>query len=253
MPDASKSVTIYTDGGCDPNPGPGGYGVVLLYGRARKELSGGFRRTTNNRMEICAAIRALECLKHPCIVTLYSDSQYVVNAMTKGWALRWQAKSWRRKSTRVPNSDLWQKLLDLCTQHTVDFRWVRGHNGNPENERCDQLATAALQAPDLPEDEGYSPDQSDEEPALLLASPEALPNPDAPAEQPESRPASSGKITHEGQPCRKCATAVIRRTPRKAPKPNQDYYYEYYLYCPACHTMYMLDEAKRSTTQYTRR
>lgn len=149
-------VTIYTDGACLGNPGPGGYGAVLLYSSQRKELSGGFKLTTNNRMEITAALVALESLGEPCQVTLYSDSQYLVNAMSKGWAQRWQANGWKRnKREDAVNPDLWERMLELCRRHTVEFRWVRGHSGAKENERCDRLAVAAARDPGLPDDPGY--------------------------------------------------------------------------------------------------
>jgi ribonuclease HI len=151
-----KQVTIYTDGACLGNPGPGGYGAVLLYGPHRREISGGFRLTTNNRMEIMAVIAALELLKEQCQVTLHSDSQYVVNAMTQGWARRWRANGWKRNQREeAVNPDLWERLLDLCDQHQVEFQWLRGHSGIDENERCDQLAIDAARQPDLPEDTGY--------------------------------------------------------------------------------------------------
>ena len=151
-----KNVTLYTDGGCINNPGPGGYGAVLIYNSQRKELSGGFRRTTNNRMEILAAIAGLEALKEPCRVTLYSDSQYLVYAIQKGWALKWKSNGWMRSNKeKAINPDLWERLLKLCGIHDVQFSWVRGHAGNRENERCDQLAKAAAQQPDLPADPGY--------------------------------------------------------------------------------------------------
>jgi ribonuclease HI len=151
-----KQVTIYTDGACLGNPGPGGYGAVLLYGPHRQEISGGFRLTTNNRMEIMAVIAALEALKEPCRVTLYSDSQYVVNAMAKGWARRWKTNGWKRNQREeAVNPDLWERLLDLCDQHQVEFRWLRGHSGIAENERCDQLAVNAAKQPGLLEDTGY--------------------------------------------------------------------------------------------------
>jgi ribonuclease HI len=151
-----KNVTIYTDGGCLGNPGPGGYGVVLIYGTKRKELSGGFRRTTNNRMELMAAIRGLESLKHPCRVTLHSDSEYLVNAMEKGWARRWRDNGWRRnKKEKAINPDLWEHLLELCDIHKVHFNWVQGHAGTPENERCDQLAQDAARGEHLAVDEAY--------------------------------------------------------------------------------------------------
>jgi ribonuclease HI len=139
-----QKVIIYTDGGCMNNPGPGGYGVVLLYGKKRKELSGGYRKTTNNRMELMACLVGLNTLKFPCSVDLYSDSQYVVNGIRKGWARRWRANKWMRNQLEpAENADLWSQLLDLCDRHRVQFNWVRGHAGNRENERCDQLATQA--------------------------------------------------------------------------------------------------------------
>ena len=146
--DRLPQVEMYTDGGCDPNPGPGGYGVVLLHPKKRAEASGGFRRTTNNRMEIYAAIKGLELLKKPCKVTLYSDSQYLVKAMMSGWAVAWKKRGWRRSNTeRAANADLWHRLLELREKHRVTFVWVRGHAGRKENERCDQLACAALRQP----------------------------------------------------------------------------------------------------------
>jgi ribonuclease HI len=153
--DGLKHVVIYTDGACLGNPGPGGYGVVLLHGKDRNEFSRGFRLTTNNRMEMLACIVGLQTLKEPCAVTLYSDSQYVINSMTKGWALRWKKNKWKRSGEDVPNADLWEKMLDLCNKHKVKFNWVRGHSGNKENERCDQLARQAALGLDLSTDSVY--------------------------------------------------------------------------------------------------
>ena len=151
-----RNITIYTDGACLGNPGPGGYGVVLLHGAARKELSGGRRRTTNNRMEISAAIVGLEALKERSQVILYSDSGYLVNAVEQGWARKWRANGWKRnKKDKALNPDLWARLLDLCESHEVEFRWVKGHAGVPENERCDQLATQVAKLPNLPPDAEY--------------------------------------------------------------------------------------------------
>lgn len=151
-----KHVIMYTDGACSGNPGPGGYGVVLMYRGHRKELSGGFRRTTNNRMEILAAIVGLESLKEPCRVTLYSDSQYLVNAMAQGWARKWQANCWmRNKKDRAENPDLWERLLAVCETHDVAFEWVRGHGDNTLNECADGLAVAAYGAEGLPTDSYY--------------------------------------------------------------------------------------------------
>lgn len=148
-----KKITIYSDGACSGNPGPGGYGVILKFNDTEKELSGGFRNTTNNRMEIMGAIAGLEVLKEPCDVTIVTDSQYLVNAIEKGWAAKWKANGWMRNSKeRALNADLWERLLKLTKFHTVKFNWVRGHNGHPENERCDMLAVAAAAMRDLPVD-----------------------------------------------------------------------------------------------------
>ncbi len=153
---SEKQVTIYTDGACEGNPGPGGYGVVLLFGDARRELSEGYRLTTNNRMELLAVIRGLEALKERCHVTLHSDSRYVIDGIEKGWAARWRANDWMRNKREVAiNPDLWGRLLDLCDAHDVEFKWVRGHSGVPENERCDRLAVAASQGKNLQTDEVY--------------------------------------------------------------------------------------------------
>ncbi|HET97677.1 MAG TPA: ribonuclease HI [Desulfurivibrio alkaliphilus] len=156
-PGAADEVLIYTDGGAINNPGPGGYGVVQLYNGERKELSGGFRLTTNNRMELMAcivALRELEYRDRP--VRLYSDSSYVVNGINRGWAQGWRRRGWI-KADRQPavNPDLWGQLLDLVARLRVTFHWVRGHAGNPLNERCDQLAVAMARRSGLPMDEGY--------------------------------------------------------------------------------------------------
>jgi len=155
-----KQVVIYADGACTGNPGPGGYGVVLIHGEQRKELSAGFRLTTNNRMEILGCIAGLQELKKPCEVTIYSDSRYVVNTMTKSWALRWRKHGWKRKDKNgewkdALNSDLWTQMLNLCDRHLVSFKWVRGHCGNEGNERCDQLARAAAASGRLEIDAAY--------------------------------------------------------------------------------------------------
>jgi len=154
--ESDERVVIYTDGGAIGNPGPGGYGVVLLFGEHRKELSGGYRLTTNNRMELMACIVALEALKRPCPAVLYSDSSYVVNGITKGWAERWRRHGWERSNGEMAeNIDLWQRLLELYEMHDVEFRWVKGHAGLPGNERADQLATDAARRDDLPADTPY--------------------------------------------------------------------------------------------------
>ncbi len=138
-----KKVSIFTDGACSGNPGPGGWGAILRYGDAERELSGGERETTNNRMELTAVIQALAALKEPCDVTLYSDSKYVTDAIEKGWARGWRARGWVKADKKPAlNVDLWQQLLTLLEKHNVRFVWIKGHNEHPENERCDRLAVA---------------------------------------------------------------------------------------------------------------
>lgn len=140
-----KEVIIYTDGACSGNPGPGGWGCVLLYGEHRKELSGGEKETTNNRMELTAAIRALEALNAPCKVELYSDSAYLVNAFEQGWLKNWIRRGWVKADKKpVENVDLWKRILELIGIHEVMFHKVKGHASNKENNRCDELATAAV-------------------------------------------------------------------------------------------------------------
>lgn len=151
-----RSVTIYTDGACLGNPGAGGYGVVLISGEHRKELAGGYRLTTNNRMEMMGVIVGLRALKYPCEVQLYSDSKYVVDAIAKGWAQRWQKNHWmRNKKDRAVNADLWQQILELCDEHHTRFHWIKGHAGHVENERCDRLAVGAAQNHPEAIDHGY--------------------------------------------------------------------------------------------------
>ena len=138
-----KTVTVYTDGACSGNPGPGGWGAILDYMGHKKELSGGERETTNNRMELSGVIAALEALREPCIVELYSDSKYVTDALTKGWARSWQRNGWRKADKKPAlNVDLWERLLALCDIHEVRCHWVKGHADNEFNNRCDQLAVA---------------------------------------------------------------------------------------------------------------
>lgn len=148
-----KKVEIFTDGACSGNPGPGGFGVILRFNGVEKELSGGYKNTTNNRMELMGAIAGLESLKEPCEVTLTTDSQYLVNAIEKGWVYRWKANGWmRNRKERALNHDLWERLLRAMERHCVRFQWIRGHAGHAENERCDRLAVQAATAGDLPED-----------------------------------------------------------------------------------------------------
>ncbi|KAB2955660.1 MAG: ribonuclease HI [Thermoanaerobaculia bacterium] len=153
-----KRVDAYTDGACSGNPGPGGYAVILRWNGHERELSRGFRRTTNNRMEILAVIAAIESPTEPCELVIHSDSQYVVNAIQQGWAKKWRANGWmRNRKEPALNPDLWERLLDLLGRsgHKVRFVWVRGHDGHDENERADRLAVAACRSPEPLIDEGY--------------------------------------------------------------------------------------------------
>ncbi len=138
-----KTVTLYTDGACSGNPGPGGWGAILEYRGTEKELSGGEESTTNNRMELTAVIEGLSALKEPCVVELYSDSKYVIDGLEKGWAESWQKNGWKKADKKPAlNPELWEKLLELTRIHQMRYHWVKGHSDNPKNERCDQLAVA---------------------------------------------------------------------------------------------------------------
>lgn len=169
MTNHDTPIEIYTDGACSPNPGPGGYGVIIIRNGVRTELAGGFRNTTNNRMEILAAIEGLKALdarpddSPERDVTVYSDSRYVVDMLNGGYAAKWRANAWmRNKKEPALNPDLWEQLLDGTAKRSVKFEWVKGHSEHPENDRCDKLAVAARQATDLPADTGY---ESPEPPA----------------------------------------------------------------------------------------
>ncbi len=214
-------VEIFTDGACAGNPGPGGYGVVLKFGSHRKELSGAFKETTNNRMELFAAIVGLRALNRRCRVRLTTDSEYLANSVTEGWAERWRQNGWwRTVNQRAANHDLWALLLDLLEKHEVTVMWTRGHAGHPENERCDWLATQAIDRSDATIDEGYEQSKS--------PGPTSIP---------------------EGHPCFKCRTPVVKRIP-KTKKANPTFRYDWYLYCPACATSYMV-EAGRHLASHT--
>ena len=138
-----KTVTIYTDGACSGNPGPGGWGAILMYGPHKKEMSGGEPQTTNNRMELTGVIQALSALKYPCKVRVTTDSRYVVDGITKGWAQGWKKRGWKKSDGKPAlNPELWERLLELLAIHDVEFAWIKGHAGHEENERCDRLAVA---------------------------------------------------------------------------------------------------------------
>jgi ribonuclease HI len=176
-------------------------------------------------MELMAAIAGLESLKKTSAAIIYSDSKYLVDAVTRGWATAWRENGYVRKGgIRVPNADLWERLFPLIEEHEVQFSWVKGHAGDAHNERADHLSYAAIEGDDLLEDDGY-------------------------LEQLELEKLAPSKITEEGQPCRKCGTPVIKKKPRGKPKRGQTSYYEYYLFCPECETRYFVEKAKRDINQ----
>jgi ribonuclease HI len=157
---SDSTVTIYSDGACLGNPGPGGYGTVMLFGEHQKELSQGYRNTTNNRMELLGAIVGLEALSRTCTVDLWSDSTYVVHAMSKGWIEGWQKRGWKTSAKQpVKNKDLWLRMLEAVSDHEIRWHWVKGHSGDPMNERCDELAVVAANGPGLLIDAGF-PEES---------------------------------------------------------------------------------------------
>jgi len=208
MPDDSKAipeVEMFTDGACTGNPGPGGYAVVLKFGRHRRELSGAFRKTTNNRMELMAAIAGLRALNRRCKVKLTSDSQYLIESINKGWVARWRENGWwRTANQRTVNHDLWATLLDLLDLHDVSLIWTRGHAGHAENECCDRLARQAIESAEAGIDLGH-----------------------------EQSTAGGPRSISEGHPCFKCGTQVVKRTARKR-RAKRAHGYDWYLYCPGC-------------------
>ncbi len=236
-------IDLYSDGGAEPNPGKGGFGVIMSYKGIKKEFSQGFRLTTNNRMELMGVIHGLERLKTKSIVNVYSDSRYVIDGITKGWAEKWKSNNWyRTKTEKAINCDLWERLLALISnQQEVKFNWIRGHFGHLENERCDELANIALNSESLIEDTGYEENLFNETGLEFNSS---LTNPTIKSSFQNRK--DNIKIKSEGDPCRKCGSAVILKpSKRKELKPGQTYYFEYYFLCPKCKTVYMVEEAKR--------
>jgi len=213
-------INLYSDGGAEPNPGKGGYGVILSYKGQKKEFSQGYLLTTNNRMELLAIISGLEKLKTRSIVNVYTDSRYVVDAINNGWADNWKKNNWyRTKFDKAENYDLWERLLTLISNNQeVRFNWIKGHAGHLENERCDILATKAQKGDNLLNDNGYKVEKH-----------------------------KKFKIQKEGDLCRKCGIEVVKKqTKKKEPKFDQTFYYEYYLFCPDCKTIYLVEDAKRN-------
>jgi ribonuclease HI len=228
-------INLFSDGGAEPNPGKGGFGVVMEYKGKKKEFCVGYELTTNNRMELSGVIFGLERLKTKSIVNVYTDSRYVIDGIEKGWAKNWRAKNWYRKGgERAINFDLWGALLTLIEgQEKVTFNWVKGHAGHIENERCDQLANFALNGANLLVDTGYLDSLLEKE------------------NKGENTQGGSRKIkvNAEGDACRKCGSMVVKKaTKDKKQKPGKSYYYEYILLCPGCKTMYLVEDAKRDFT-----
>lgn len=230
------NIELFTDGGAEPNPGKGGFGVILSYRGRRKEFFKGYRLTTNNRMELMGVIFGLQQLKTKSNVQVFTDSKYVVNGITKGWAEKWKRNGWKRKkNSPAINSDLWAQLLTVISKHHVEFNWVKGHSGHTENERCDALANYGINSKELIEDFGYERQE-------LSNEKESSPNPTYTKK-------SKVKIKNVGDACRKCGESVIKKTPKnKKGKTNQSYYYEYYLFCPSCKTIYKTEDGKREIT-----
>jgi ribonuclease HI len=236
-------IDLYSDGGAEPNPGKGGFGVIMSYKGIKKEFSQGFRLTTNNRMELMGVIHGLERLKTKSIVNVHSDSRYVIDGITKGWAEKWKSNNWyRTKTEKATNFDLWERLLALISnQQEVKFNWIKGHFGHPENERCDELANIALNSESLFEDAVYEENLSNEKGLEINSS---LTNPKLKSSF--SNRKEHIKIKTEGDLCRKCGSAVVLKPSKKKElKPGQTYYFEYYFLCPKCKTVYMVEEAKR--------
>jgi len=230
-------INLYSDGGAEPNPGKGGFGVIMSYKGIKREFSQGYELTTNNRMELMGVIHGLERLKTKSVVNVFTDSRYVIDGIEKGWAERWRSKNWYRTRTeKAINYDLWNKLLILISaQQKVIFNWVKGHAGHLENERCDELAMVALNGDNLLVDTGYQPNQ--------------LPGNEKLSGKYIQSNFKNSKVNAEGDPCRKCGTSVIKKpTKKKMAKPGQTYYYEYILLCPSCKTMYLLEESRKDIT-----
>ena len=228
-------IELYSDGGAEPNPGIGGYGVILSYKGYKKEFSQGYKRSTNNRMELLGVITGLEQLKTKSEVQVYTDSKYVVDGIEKGWAERWKANNWyRTKNEMAENIDLWERLLDLLSIHIVKFNWIKGHSGHTENERCDAMVNLAINSNYLLDDLGFSDKANNQ----LMGSSDITTG---------TNWKTKAKIKNAGDLCRKCNTPVEKRIPKnKKIKPGQVYYFEYHLYCPECGTVYMVEEAKRN-------
>jgi len=230
---SEQIIHIFSDGGANPNPGPWGFGVILKCGEYQKDISQGYKKTTNNRMELRGVITGLQALKKSSKVIITTDSQYTINGIQKWWAKKWQANNWIRTwNTKAVNWDLWEILLSELEKHEVEFKWIKWHNGHVENELCDELATLAMNRSDLRIDEWYV-----ETPATKQTS---LPSQD---KKNKTKSAPWEKIW---ETCKKCGAELEKKIPKHTKKTlEKQYYYEYYHHCPSCKTNYMLEAAKR--------
>lgn len=216
-------IELFTDGGAEPNPGKGGFGIILRYKGREKEFFAGYEFTTNNRMELMAVIYGLERIKTKAKITVYSDSKYVINGIVKGWAKKWRENNWiRKKNAFALNKDLWKRLLEVVEKHEVKFNWVKGHAGHVENERCDYLANLGIHSENKANDEGYLDYLNNLEDY------------------------QENNIKNVGDICKKCNVKVIKKH-ANIPKNNTEetHYYQYYLYCTSCRAIYRTEEAKR--------
>lgn len=230
-------VHIFSDGWANPNPGPGGYGVILKCGNHQKDFSQGYKKTTNNRMELLWAITGFQKIKTPSRVTLNTDSQYTINGLQKWWAKKWKANAWcRTGNKKAINHDLWAILLEESEKHEVSFNWIKGHNGHVENELCDELATLAMQRDDLLVDEGYieTPEKNTNSLLNSLSS------------QGKEATVTIWIFEKTWTNCKKCEHPLVKKYPKHTKKTlEKQYYYEYFHHCESCKTNYMLQEAKR--------
>lgn len=229
---ARKQVTIFTDGGVDHNLGVGGYGIVLRYGDTMKEMSQGFQCSTSNRMELLAAVVGLESLKESCDVRLYSDSRYVVDPVVNGTLFRWREKRWRKRQGKVKNVDLWERFAQAYVRHQVECVWVKGHSGIADNERCDELASLAIVSSDLQVDQGF-----------IDSTPQKGNSPADSKLQTVAAAKRGPKPKKAGDPCRHCATPLVRRKTKKS-NPKSTYYFPWHLHCQSCNRFYHVESAK---------
>lgn len=236
-------VELYSDGWANPNPGPGGYGIILCCQWVQKEFTQWYTLTTNNRMELSGVITWLSKLTKKSNVHVYTDSQYTINGIQKGWAKKWKANNWMRtKNDKAVNADLWEKLLDVVEKHQVTFHWVKGHNWHEQNERCDELATLAMKQENLIKDEWFIPSEKDLD---KLNNPVKIPENTEKILKVIGKWDPNMKVKKEGDPCKKCLTPVEKKIPKHTKKTLlKKFYYRYYFNCPNCKTNYMTDEAK---------